>query len=142
MKLSKRRIQTFQDFIFLWWEQHKRDLPWRHTHDPYKILVSEMMLQQTQVDRVIPKYTAFLKVFPTAKKLAVAPLSEVLKHWQGLGYNRRAKMLHLCTQKIVEEYKGVFPNEHEKLVSLPGIGPYTASAIMTFAFDAAIVASS
>ncbi len=116
--------------------QHGRHaLPWRKTKDPYKILVSEIMLQQTQVDRVLPKYRAFIAQFKTVDALALAPLREVLIAWQGLGYNRRAKMLHSCAQTIVGEYNGTFPKTHAELLSLSGIGPYTASAVLAFAFN-------
>ncbi len=108
------------------WE--KRDyLPWRKTRDPYKILVSEIMLQQTQVERVVPFYTNFIKQFPTAKKLAAAPLPAVLKAWQGLGYNRRAKYLHEASKVLAKEkYVGQ---------KLPGVGPYTRGAVLAFAFN-------
>jgi A/G-specific adenine glycosylase len=110
-------------------------LPWRKTRDPYKILVSELMLQQTQVARVIPKYTAFLKKFPTFAALAKAPLGAVLAEWQGLGYNRRAKYLHQTAKIIMREYKGAFPTEPAVIETLPGIGHYTARAISAFAFN-------
>jgi len=97
--------------------------------------VSEIMLQQTQVDRVLPKYKAFLKTFPTVQKLADASLGEVLIQWQGLGYNRRAKMLHNCAKEVVENHKGKFPMTHEGLVDLPGIGAYTAGAVMAFSHN-------
>lgn len=115
----------------------RHNLPWKKTKDPYKILVSEIMLQQTQVERVLPKYTEFIKKWPTAKRLAAAPLSEVLKVWQGLGYNRRAKLLHECVKTIVGEYGSTWPREYEELKKLPGIGPYTAGAVMAFAFNKA-----
>ena len=113
-------------------ERGRHDLPWRQTHDVYRILVSEVMLQQTQVERAVPFYTHFIKTFPTARKLAQAPLSEVLKLWQGLGYNRRAKMLHEAAKAIVE--RGM-PKEVSGLESLPGVGPYTARAVAAFAFN-------
>jgi len=131
-----------QKFIETVWEYFKRNgrhtLPWRKTRLPYRILISEIMLQQTQVDRVVPKYKAFLTRFPTVQSLAQAPLGDVLKQWQGLGYNRRAKMLHECVKSIVEDYKGKFPKTTDELVKLPGVGPYTASAIATFAFGEAV----
>ena len=96
------------------------------------------MLQQTQVERVLPKYQAFLKRWPNVKHLAEASLGEVLTEWQGLGYNRRAKMLHQCAQTVVEEYGGKFPQSYEALKALPGIGPYTAGAIMAFAYNQAV----
>lgn len=113
----------------------RHTLPWRKTHDPYKILVSEIMLQQTQVDRVIPFFARWMKKFPTVKKLALSPLSDVLKEWSGLGYNRRAKLLRECAKAIQDQYGGIVPTEREALVALPGIGPYTAGAIRAFAFD-------
>jgi A/G-specific adenine glycosylase len=113
----------------------RHDLPWRHTRDPYHILVSEVMLQQTQVARVITKYNEFLSLFPTVQALALAPLRAVLTVWQGLGYNRRAKLLHLCAQTIVGEYKGCWPKDIATLRTLPGIGPYTAGAVAAFAFN-------
>lgn len=113
----------------------RHDLPWRLTCDPYRIAVSEIMLQQTQVARVIPKYTAFVKVFPTITALAAAPINEVLKHWQGLGYNRRALYLKKLATEITTEHQGNFPRGYRELLSLPGIGPYTAGAIAAFAFN-------
>jgi A/G-specific adenine glycosylase len=108
------------------YKTNRRDLPWRKTHDPYKILVSEVMLQQTQVERVIPKYHAFLKEFPNAKALAKAPLGKVLKLWSGLGYNRRAKFLHEAAKVIVKDgWEG----------KLPGVGPYTRAAVEAFAHN-------
>ncbi len=106
-------VKEERDFVKTVWKYYKlhgrHDHPWRKTHDPYRILVSEMMLQQTQVARVLPKYTVFMKKYGTVKKLSEASLGEVLRAWQGLGYNRRAKLLHLCAQKVVSEYKGKFP---------------------------------
>jgi A/G-specific adenine glycosylase len=130
-----KKEATFVARVFAYYEKEGRHtLPWRKTKDPYKILVSEIMLQQTQVDRVIPKYKAFLKAFPNVETLAEAPLRDVLSLWQGLGYNRRAKMLHACAQRIHSDYGGKFPREHRELLKLPGIGPYTASAVLAFAF--------
>ncbi len=126
-------------FVETVWAHYKREgrrhLPWRKTRDPYKILVSEIMCQQTQVDRVIPKYNAFLKKFGTVELLAKATLGEVLREWQGLGYNRRAKMLHECAREIVKMKNGKFPRDIESLKRLPGIGPYTAGAVAGFAFN-------
>ncbi len=107
-------------------------MPWRKTYDPYKILVSEVMLQQTQVDRVVPKYEAFIKKYPTASRLAAAPLSQVLRAWQGLGYNRRAKFLLGAARTIAA--KG-FPRTTTGIEALPGVGRYTARAVMAFAFN-------
>ncbi|MGH7175700.1 MAG: A/G-specific adenine glycosylase, partial [Minisyncoccia bacterium] len=120
------------------WAHYKKEgrhnLPWRKTRDPYKILVSEVMLQQTQVERVIPFYTEFTKRWPSFGALADAPLAEVLKAWQGLGYNRRAKMLRAAAKEIIERLGGKFPKTAEELDRLPGIGHYTANAIAAFAF--------
>lgn len=133
--------QKEQKFARTVWEYYERNgrhsLPWRKTSNPYRILVSEIMLQQTQVDRVLPKYRAFLTQFPTVTSLAEATLGEVLRAWQGLGYNRRAKMLHTCAQSVVREHAGKFPKTYEALVALPGIGPYTAGAVLAFAFNSA-----
>ncbi len=130
-----------QAFIQTVWQFYKtagrHTLPWRQTKDPYRILVSEVMLQQTQVDRVIPKYQEFLTAFPNFGALAEAPLGTVLRHWQGLGYNRRAKMLHECAKAVVRDYGGKLPKDETKLRSLPGIGPYTARAVLAFAFGVA-----
>lgn len=110
-------------------------LPWRKSHHPYSVLVSELMLQQTQVDRVVPKYEAFKRRFPTVTALAKAPLSSVLKEWQGLGYNRRAKFLHEAAKAILARHAGKIPRDRKNLEALPGIGHYTAGAIRAFAFD-------
>lgn len=131
-KKNRDFIATVKNFYT---DYGRYDLPWRKTTDPYKIVVSEIMLQQTQVARVIPKYQDFLKAFPTTTVLAKASLGEVLMLWQGLGYNRRAKMLHLCAQMIVSEYKGKWPKDIATLQKLPGIGAYTASAIGAFAYS-------
>lgn len=129
-------MQKFQHFLITWYQQYGRhDLPWRQTTDPYKILVSELMLQQTQVERVKPKYLAFIERFPSTKELAAASLRDVLVLWQGLGYNRRAKFLYECSKVIEDEYNGKFPQTEEELRALPGIGPYTASAVCTFAYN-------
>jgi len=120
-------VHTFQNTVYSYYHTHKRDLPWRKTQDPYKIFVSEVMLQQTQVDRVITKYTAFIKRFPTVRSLAHSQLRSVLKVWQGLGYNRRAQMLHSAAKQIVREHNGKVPQTQSALESLPGIGPYTAA---------------
>ena len=120
--------------ILAWYEECGRDLPWRHTHDPYKILVSEIMLQQTQVERVVPKYKEFLKKFPSSRKLAEAKTAEVIQAWRGLGYNRRALFLQRTAQKVQGEFGGRFPRQRAELLTLPGVGEYTARAILCFAF--------
>lgn len=127
-------VATFRSHLLAWWEQNHRDLPWRHTRDPYRILISEVMLQQTQVDRVIPYYHEWLETFPTVNTLAAAPLAEVIRRWKGLGYNRRAVNLQRTAQAVVE-MGGEFPRTVPELLTLPGIGPYTAGAIACFAFE-------
>ena len=141
MRLTQARIRKFQTMILTWWKTHRRDLPWRKTHDPYKILVSEIMLQQTQVSRGLPKYIEFLEVFPTVEKLAGAKTSSVLRIWKGMGYNRRALYLQNTAKKVVLDYNGIFPNTEQQLTTLSGVGKYTARAIMVFAFaiDIAVV---
>jgi A/G-specific adenine glycosylase len=121
--------------LLAWYRARSRDLPWRRTRDPYRILVSEVMLQQTQVDRVIPKYESFLDRFPTLQSLAAAPVDEVIRIWSGLGYNRRAVNLHRAARAVVERHGGVMPETVDELRALPGIGPYTAGAIACFAFE-------
>ena len=123
------KIQQFQHKILSFYKQHKRDLPWRTTTDPYKILVSEIMLQQTQVDRVKDKYREFIKRFPTFKQLAAAPQRDVISMWQGLGYNRRALNLHKLATIVSEKYYGRLPDDPEVLETLPGIGKATAGSI-------------
>jgi len=130
-------MHTFQTKILQWYKKTGRELPWRKTVKPYEILVSEMMLQQTQVERVIPKYLAFLEQFPTEKALAKAKTSEVIKSWQGLGFNRRAIRLQEIAQKIIE--LGTFPESEQELIKLKGIGPYTASAVASFAYNHDVV---
>lgn len=120
--------------IFLWWKTHRRDLPWRHTHDPYKIFVSEVMLQQTQVLRVLPKYVEFIEAFPTVQELAKASPAQVLRAWKGMGYNRRALYLRKAAQIIAQDYDGKFPKDEKLLAKLPGLGIYTARAVLVFAY--------
>lgn len=133
--LSKKEQQFIQTVWDFYHKQGRNYLPWRQTTDPYHILVSELMLQQTQVDRVVPKYETFIARWPTAAALANVSLGEVLTAWQGLGYNRRAKYLFETAQVITNEHNSVFPNTEAELRALPGIGPYTASAILAFAFN-------
>jgi A/G-specific adenine glycosylase len=127
--------EALRSALLGWFAAHGRDLPWRHTRDPYRIMVSEIMLQQTQVDRVIPKYHAFLAAFPTLAALAQAPTADVIRLWAGLGYNRRAVNLQRAARVIVEQHGGQFPQDVAALRALPGIGPYTAGAIACFAFE-------
>lgn len=134
-------IRAFQQRLIAWYQKHGRDLPWRHTRDPYAILVSEVMLQQTQVQRATLYYEKFLHRYPTVEELARADESEVRETWEGLGYYARARNLQRTSQKIVAEYAGRFPTDPAELETLPGIGPYTAGAVASFAFrqDAAIL---
>ncbi len=135
IRLSNRKIEEFRSAVWKHYDTHaRRDLPWRKTTDPYKILVSEIMLQQTQVARVIEKYREFLKEFPTVFVLAQAPLSDVLRAWSGLGYNRRAKYLHDAAKAIALEYKGSI-KDATAAKKLPGIGPYTKAAVRVFAWN-------
>ena len=121
--------------LLTWFAGFARDLPWRYTRDPYHILVSEVMLQQTQVDRVVPRYQAFLDQFPTIEALAAAPVAEVIRAWSGLGYNRRAVNMQRAARAVLEQHGGEFPRDVAALRRLPGIGPYTAGAIACFAFE-------
>lgn len=132
---KSERIRTFTRTLFRWHRTHYRDMPWRNTRDPYRIFVSEIMLQQTQVDRVRKKYAEFLRKFPTVSALAKAPLADVLRVWSGLGYNRRARYLHECAKTVVRKYGGKFPDDFDTLRALPGIGPSSAAAVLAFAFD-------
>ena len=120
--------------MLAWYRQHGRDLPWRQTRDPYRVLVSEIMLQQTQVDRVLPKYHEWLERYPTFEALAVAPVADAVKTWYPLGYNIRPRRLHAIARESVETYGGMLPADEETLLSFKGIGAYTAGAIRSFAF--------
>jgi A/G-specific adenine glycosylase len=119
--------------LLAWWEGERRDLPWRRTRDPWAVLVSEVMLQQTQVTRVEPKWHAFLARFPDPATCAAAGVGEVIEAWAGLGYNRRAVALHRCAQSVVVDHGGALPLDLAALCALPGIGPYTARAVLAFA---------
>ena len=129
--------RTFQKSLLTWYAANKRDLPWRNTADPYKILVSEIMLQQTQVERVVPKYEEFLQKYPTLEALANAPLEEVRQTWYPLGYNIRPLRLHSIAREAVEKYSGKVPDDPVALQGLKGIGRYTAGAVLSFAFGRA-----
>lgn len=130
-----RLKRRFQQRLLKWYAAHGRDLPWRKTSDPYHILVSEVMLQQTQVDRVVPKYHEFLNRYPSFEELAEAPVTEVKKTWYPLGYNIRPERLHSIACETVERYGGKLPNGADELLSFKGIGRYTAGAIRSFAFN-------
>lgn len=135
-KIDAPLIRKFQKTVLDFYKKKGRHaLPWRTTTNSYRILVSEVMLQQTQVDRVIPYYKKFLKKFPTIATLADAPLREVLVVWQGLGYNRRAKMLHEAAKTAMINHSGQLPKTYEELVALPGVGDYTAKAVRVFAYN-------
>lgn len=129
------RSKHFKEKVWGYYKAHKRSLPWRTTKNPYRILVSEVMLQQTQVERVRKFYEAFLKAFPDVESLAKASLSEVLILWKGLGYNRRAVNLKKCAEEVVKNYKGKFPKDYASLLALPSIGQSTAGAIMNFSYN-------
>jgi A/G-specific adenine glycosylase len=124
-----------RDGLLGWFKENARELPWRRTRDPYAVLVSEVMLQQTQVDRVLPYYSRFLERFPTVEDLAAAPTSDVIRIWSGLGYNRRAVNLQRAARAVVDEFGGSFPEDPAELKKLPGIGAYTAGAIAAFAHE-------
>ena len=130
-----KKIKALQKKILTWYQHHGRQLPWRTTTNPYHILVSEIMLQQTQVDRVIPYYPRFLTTFPTLQTLATAKKKQLLSNWSGLGYNHRALRLQQTAQAILEHHQGKLPADYEILITLPGIGPYTARALLAFAYN-------
>jgi A/G-specific adenine glycosylase len=134
---SSERIAALQKLLLDWYAEHRRDLPWRRTTDPYAVLVSEVMLQQTQVSRVVARYPAFLERFPTAESLAAAPLRDVLSAWLGLGYNNRALRLKRCAEAAPS---GRLPRDLAGLRALPGVGPYTARAVLIFAHNADLAA--
>ena len=127
--------RAFRRQLLAWYRRHKRDLPWRRTSDPYAVWVSEIMLQQTQVATVIPYFERFLAAFPTIRALAAADERDVLRHWEGLGYYRRARQMHLAARVLVAQHAASFPRELDTVRTLPGIGRYTAGAIASIAFD-------
>lgn len=131
-------LPAFQQHILSWYATFRRDLPWRDVPNPYHILVSEVMLQQTGVRRVIPIYNRFLESFPTLPDLASAPVAEVLRAWQGMGYNRRALNLRRSAEMVCRDYGGRLPETVQSLEGLPGIGKYTARAVACFAFGAQV----
>jgi A/G-specific adenine glycosylase len=133
--LSGPALKKFQKDLLGWFRAHQRDLPWRSSRDPYRIWVAEIMLQQTRIAAVMPYYDRFLERFPTVESLAAAPQQEVLKLWSGLGYYSRARNLHSAAKQIVAEHAGKFPRSLEAALELPGIGVYTAAAVLSIAYD-------
>lgn len=131
--------EDFKKIVWDYYTKNKRQLPWRETTNPYKVFISEVMLQQTQVTRIIPKYDLFLKTFPNFSSLANAPLSDLLRVWQGIGYNRRALYLQKSAQIIVKEHNGLIPKDTLELIKLPGIGISTASSILVYAYNLPLV---
>lgn len=132
--LKKKEITAYQQVLLEWYRHHQRHLPWRETRDPYKIWVSEVMLQQTQVETAIPYYHRFIKRFPDVRRLAVAPLQMVLKCWEGLGYYSRARNLHKAADEVVSRHDGQIPRTWDAICALPGVGPYIASAVLSIAY--------
>jgi A/G-specific adenine glycosylase len=132
--MSALVVKDFDKKIISWYEEHKRNLPWRHTTDPYKVWLSEIILQQTRVNQGMPYYDRFVKKYPTVLHLAKADEQEVLRLWQGLGYYSRARNLHKCAKEVVLNHQGKLPNSFEELKKLPGIGDYTAAAVASFSF--------
>lgn len=128
-------MRELRDSLAAWAEGARRDLPWRRTRDPWAVLVSELMLQQTQVPRVVHRYEAFLDRFPTPAATAAAPVADVVRAWAGLGYNRRAVNLHRAAVEVVRSHGGALPATLHELMALPGVGPYTARAVLAFAFE-------
>ena len=131
---EEEKIASFREKLLAWYDANKRDLPWRRTQDPYKIWISEIMLQQTRVDTVIPYYERFLEWFPTIEDLANAQEEKFLKAWEGLGYYSRVRNMQKAAQQMMENHGGVFPSSYEEISKLKGIGPYTAGAIASIAF--------
>jgi A/G-specific adenine glycosylase len=135
--MANKSSHDIADRILSWYARHRRDLPWRKTSDSYHILVSEVMLQQTQVETVIPYYHRFLSCFPTVQALASASLPQVLKVWENMGYYARARNLHAAAKEIMERFQGEIPQTWDELTALPGVGDYTAGAVLSMAFDQA-----
>ncbi len=136
---SGQGIPEFQQMVLSFYEQHGRKMPWRNTSDPYNILVSEIMLQQTQVERVTKKFPEFINTFPDFASLAAAPLAAILAVWQGMGYNRRAVALQKCAIRVMADYNGTLPDDVENLATFPGIGRATAASIAAFSFNIPVV---
>src|SRR4249919_1496496 len=132
--MTEANLSLMRRRLLNWYRQNRRDLPWRRSRDPYAIWISETMLQQTQVKTVLPYYARFMTAFPTVQSLARAPLHRVLRLWSGLGYYRRAENLHKAARQIVRQYDGIVPRDYARLRALPGIGDYTAGALLSIAF--------
>ncbi|MEN9327513.1 MAG: hypothetical protein RI947_321 [Candidatus Parcubacteria bacterium] len=135
MKLSQSQIAEFRKKIYDYYKQHKRPMPWRNCDNPYYVVISELMLQQTQVPRVLQKFPEFITALPDFSALAQASMKDVITQWQGMGYNRRAKYLKQIAEKVVGEYGGILPSDPSILETFPGIGPATAGSIAAFAYD-------
>jgi A/G-specific adenine glycosylase len=133
--ISPHTLPAFRRSLLTWYRRHRRELPWRASRDPYRIWVAEVMLQQTRIAAVMPYYDRFLEKFPTVEALACAPQAEVLRLWSGLGYYSRARNLHAAAQQIVARHDGEFPRALEAALALPGIGRYTAAAVLSIAYD-------
>ncbi|MDE3058864.1 MAG: A/G-specific adenine glycosylase [Bacteroidota bacterium] len=136
--LQRNPGRSGQSLVLHWYKHHRRSLPWRATHNPYRILISEIMAQQTQISRVVDFYSAWLKRFPSFKALASASRADVLRQWSGLGYNNRAVRLHQLAKEITSKYHGTLPRTIDELLTLPGIGKYTAHAVACFAFGQSV----
>src|SRR5881396_2515557 len=138
--LSSRSIPAFRRHLLAWYDANKRPLPWRQTRDPYRIWVSEVMLQQTRIAAATPYYAAFLRRFPTLRSLAAADADEVLAAWSGLGYYRRARHLHEAARAVVRDHAGRVPDDPATFSRLPGVGRYTTGAVLSIAFDRPLAA--
>jgi len=138
--LSSEHIARLRQNLLSWYDRHRRDLPWRDEPDPYRVWISEVMLQQTQVTTVVPYYERFLRRFPTLPDLAAAPLDDVLKAWEGLGYYARARNLHAAARQVMADHQGQLPDSYDALRRLPGFGDYTAGAVASIAFGDQVAA--
>ncbi|MGH9732383.1 MAG: A/G-specific adenine glycosylase, partial [Candidatus Acidiferrales bacterium] len=140
MSVSPRQLASLRRKLFAWYRANRRDFPWRRGRDPYRIWLAEIMLQQTRIAAVLPYYARFLARFPNIRELARAREGEVLKYWAGLGYYSRARNLHRAAKQIVREHAGQFPSDVNAALALPGIGHYTAAAILSIAYDVPLAA--
>ncbi len=140
MTTEQEAKRYFSRELLAWYDEHKRDLPWRRSRNPYHIWISEIMLQQTRVDTVIPYFLRFTERFPTVESLAEAPEEDVLKHWEGLGYYSRARNIQAAAKQVVERHGGIVPDTHEEISALKGIGPYTSGAVLSIAYNVPVPA--